>query len=574
MSEYAKSLKELLSRNRFTINLALILIIAFILRLWGIDWGLPYIYHTDEWQEVRRALKLGAGVFDFERVHKGGYFYILFMEYGIYFVVLKILGLVKSGDDFLFKFFQDPTTIWLIGRITTAAIGTLNCYVLYLLGKHIYSRNVGLFASFFMAINLIHVRSSHFITVDVLLTCLITICFLIMCWKPKSIKFTIYQYCMLGIFSAFAVMTKTPAAVVVLTVLVFHFINLKSELASLSLRSYLFDKRLLYFVIIFSAVFILGNPGFILHLKNTILWLFSFFSSIDGNSQTNLYPHLNRPKSLFQYYFNVIFPVSYMVMNIVIFGGIIVSFIKRYSFHFLFLSFLIPYFFFLCTSKSVLHVFPRYVLPLTPLFFIYAGLLIDHLIKKFGRISYIKFAIAALLVLAVLPITNNTFALVRDYSKPDTRTLAKAWVDENIPANSIIIIEGRLYSVILGTVPLKIKPSIVDEVMAPYINENNYSESKGKFYEILKKSLKTQKTYHLILIGNRKQLLDALNNRNVDYVILRERALTLGSYKEVFPEMHRLISWVNSKEFELIKLFEQDKKTRGPKLRIYKRNHN
>jgi hypothetical protein len=144
---------------RFQIFLALILIVAFILRIWGINFGLPHIYHTDEWFEVKRALKLGAGVFEFERVKKGGYFYLLFMEYGVYFVILKIFGIIKSSDEFLFKIFQDPTPIWLIGRVTTAIIGTINVFILYLLGKRAFSKGVGIFAGFFLAIHFIHVQS-------------------------------------------------------------------------------------------------------------------------------------------------------------------------------------------------------------------------------------------------------------------------------------------------------------------------------------------------------------------------------------------------------------------------------
>ena len=236
--------------NKHHFFLGLILVTAFILRIWGIDFGLPHIYHTDEWFEVKRALKLGSGVFDFERIAKGGYYYLLFFEYGIYFVALKLLGVIKSGDGFLFKFFQDPTNIWLIGRVTTAIIGTLNCYFLYLIGKHAYSKVVGLLAALFLAIHLIHVQSSHYITVDVPLTCLITICFLIMCLNSSRSTFTKFHYCILGIFVALAIMTKIPGAVILFPVLIFHYRNIKSESAKVNFKSYLFDKRFLYFSLV------------------------------------------------------------------------------------------------------------------------------------------------------------------------------------------------------------------------------------------------------------------------------------------------------------------------------------
>ncbi len=39
-----------------------------------------------------------------------------------------------------------------------------------------------------------------------------------------------------------------------------------------------------------------------------------------------------------------------------------------------------------------------------------------------------------------------------------------------------------------------------------------------------------------------------------------------------FPENSRLISWVDSEDFKLVKVFEPDEKTTGPILLIYKRN--
>jgi len=47
--------------------------LALTLRLLAVGYGLPHIYSTDEGFEVHRALKLGAGAFEFHRVSKGGF---------------------------------------------------------------------------------------------------------------------------------------------------------------------------------------------------------------------------------------------------------------------------------------------------------------------------------------------------------------------------------------------------------------------------------------------------------------------------------------------------------------------
>jgi hypothetical protein len=573
MSKYFNSLRDSFFRNKSALALGSILIIAFLLRIWGINFGLPHIYHTDEWFEVKRALKLGAGVFDFGRTTKGGYFYLLFVEYGIYYTILKIAGIINSSDEFLYKFFQDPSYMWLIGRVTTAIIGTLNVYIVYLLGKRVISRTAGFAAAFILAIHFLHVRSSHFITVDIPLTCMITLCFLIMVWKPKDSIIGIKQYCLLGIVIAISVMIKITGAVIILPVFVFHFMNIKSESSELNLKSYFFDKRFLYCMFLFLIVYISGNPGIIFQIKSKILWFFSFFDIKGSSYSAPAFAQPDRPDSLIQYYFGVLFPYRYILFTITILGGIILVYKKKLSnAHYLFLSFLIPYMFFLSTSKSVEHVYPRYALPIIPILSVFSGLFFDFLVTKFRRISYGNVILPVLILSVIYPLFSDTIIFDKDLGKPDTRAIAKIWVHKNIPSNKLIIIEGSLYKTSATNVPLKMNPDFVDNIMNKHLASG---AEKSKFYTILKQSLKTEKTYPLILIYNSEQLNDALDNKIGDFIIIREslrRASLNDENIKLFPNLYRLVSWTESDEFDLIKTFEGDKETKGPKLLIYKRN--
>ena len=89
---------------------------AVVLRFWGLSAGLPYIYHTDEWFEVNRALKLGAGVFDFERVGKGGYYYLLFVLFSAYYALQRVLGNVAGTADFLLSIFRASAILTVAGQ--------------------------------------------------------------------------------------------------------------------------------------------------------------------------------------------------------------------------------------------------------------------------------------------------------------------------------------------------------------------------------------------------------------------------------------------------------------------------
>ena len=64
------------------LTLALIgpLTLGFVLRF-SVTWfGSPYLFHNDDDFEVIRALQLGTGQYDFARIGKGGYFFLLFVE--------------------------------------------------------------------------------------------------------------------------------------------------------------------------------------------------------------------------------------------------------------------------------------------------------------------------------------------------------------------------------------------------------------------------------------------------------------------------------------------------------------
>ena len=94
-----------------------ILLVTLLLRVWGIRFGLPFSYAIDEYHEVMRAFQLAAGDFNFNRTGKGGLYYLLLIQYGVYFVVLKVTGVVSTPMDFAMQFVRDQTPFYLMGRV-------------------------------------------------------------------------------------------------------------------------------------------------------------------------------------------------------------------------------------------------------------------------------------------------------------------------------------------------------------------------------------------------------------------------------------------------------------------------
>lgn len=545
-----------------------ILVLALILRVWKIGFGLPNIYSTDEWFEVKRALKLGAGSIEFERAGKGFLFYVLFVEYAVYYIIVKLLGLVQSGHDFLLALFNDPTNFWLMGRATNAVIGSLTCYFLYLLGRRVHSENVGLFAALLMAVHILHVHSSHFIDVDIPLVFLITICFLIMYSSSGILQYGIAHYSILAVVCALAVTAKITGGVILLGVLAFHYGNIKLENRAVSLKSFFVDNRLALFLVVFVVVLFSAEPGYLITIKHTAVWGLSFFRLADSGRGSMLKWPIY-PRTPWVYYLQTLFPLKYLAFSISVFIGVILSF--KISRREILLAFLIPYLFFLFTSQSRELVFGRYLLPVLPILFIYSGLALEWLLGICQRrLKYGLIVFMVALGILIYPLIMDSIALDVRLTKPDTRTVAKNWVEEIIPVKAQIYIQGTGITPSAGTVPLRMDPDAIDE------SERNKGDDplKGEYYKAMKESLRTGPTYRLIMIDNPRQLSEALQDRIGDYVILNSAIrgkFNLEINQKSFPEIFHLLLWVDSGEFELMKIFQPDEETLGPNILIYRR---
>jgi 4-amino-4-deoxy-L-arabinose transferase-like glycosyltransferase len=150
-----------------------ILVLALAVRLWGIAFGLPYDLTADEPHQIVQALKIGIGeggplVRMWHTIGKGGLDYILFGEYGVLFVVLWLTGQVSGPREFGLLYLQDPTWFYLVGRVTVAVLGAATCAAIFAAGRAMYgSRTIGLGAAVIGATAYYHAADAHQINVHV-----------------------------------------------------------------------------------------------------------------------------------------------------------------------------------------------------------------------------------------------------------------------------------------------------------------------------------------------------------------------------------------------------------------------
>jgi 4-amino-4-deoxy-L-arabinose transferase-like glycosyltransferase len=156
-----------LTRSRALIWLAVITIIGGVFRFYNLGWGAPYYhFHIDEHFVFQGA--------DFlrESIQKAAESPKYFMYGPLPGYVLNIL---RAGYETLFHTLdlavpRDEITYMVMGRGISAAFGTATIPLLYLVGTRLAGRLGGLLTALLLACSVIHLRESHFFSVDVSMT--------------------------------------------------------------------------------------------------------------------------------------------------------------------------------------------------------------------------------------------------------------------------------------------------------------------------------------------------------------------------------------------------------------------
>src|SRR3989440_4448949 len=120
--------------------LALLLVVALLLRLWGIKQGLPYSYNTDEAQHfVPRAVSFFSHDFNPHYfLNPPAYSYLLHIVFETWF----------GGSDAVMRAYaKDPTSVYVVARVVAALLGTAAVWLTYLAGARLFNRTVGLLAA-------------------------------------------------------------------------------------------------------------------------------------------------------------------------------------------------------------------------------------------------------------------------------------------------------------------------------------------------------------------------------------------------------------------------------------------
>ncbi len=529
-------------------TLVVILLLALGLRLVGIEFGKPYRYHPDETKLVVQAGSLlQPGGRSTETLFRLGsypplYTYLLAAVYGVYGLLGLALGVFPTGAAFQEYYYVNTFTFHLLGRLMTAIFGTATVWLVYLVGLRGYNRRIGLLASLMCAVVFLHVRNSHYLTVDVPATFMATAAFL--CALAVYRRGAWPEVLCGGLLTGLAAATKYNAGVVALPFVLTFFLRAAEQ--GQGPLSVLRRPQFFAGLVAIAIGFVVGCPLVALDPSLFLRGLFRygdlqsqgkvgvggrFFAYFTGETSPGfgVFSHNSVPAAIGP------------VLRVLGLAGVVRMVLSRRGTNWLVLSFVVPYY---LAIGAVNYKAMRQFLPLVPFFVLAATVLLDELVSKLRTRPWVgRLVLVGIVITVVVPELYKDVRWALMMRSPDPRTTAKTWIEANIPDGTVIAME-------------KFGPPLLDRD-DPHALLRLRSGLYGRIYEIVDSQAQLSYGY-LGEPDSLEPIQHYLSRRRADYFVCD--SFTRGSFflelsARNFPRLtaHRraFYAWLDTKAEEV-----------------------
>jgi 4-amino-4-deoxy-L-arabinose transferase-like glycosyltransferase len=474
-------MKKFLKFKTPTINylLVIILLLGLFFRSYGINWDQGHHLHPDERMitMVTQRIHLPKPLTLNSLLSPKSSLNPKFFPYGSFpLYLLSFLGNMLASISPQWNTYAQLN---LFGRAISGLVDLGVVILIYLIGKKIWSRKVGLLAGLFYALAVLPIQLAHFYAVDTLLNFFIlaTLYRLILFYEKSSFKNAL----LVGIFFGLSLASKISATVLISAIGITLMANLilifVKRLRQIRLVPKIHREFFDFFVWLFSGlkapkrqklfflvVSILKFGVVIIVVSAATFFIFEPYALIDFPAfwrQTLEQQQMTKSAFTFPYTLQYIgtTPYFYHLKNLVLWGmGIPLGITSLFATLYLLVRLIIEvprpgkenqeakililtFFFlvyFLVVGRFAVK-FMRYFLPLYPLFCLFAAWFFQSLIESRRKMV----ALTSKIVLIFVISSSLTWALafISIYSKPNTRVSATQWINQNIPLGSKIAAE-------------------------------------------------------------------------------------------------------------------------------------
>lgn len=417
--------------------LAGIVLLASALRVWGLDYGLPHpLARPDEQLITNNALRM----LEQHTTTPGEFFYPSLQKYlaagalQVHYAIARLSGRSSSLEEFLeLVTIIHPGRYYRTCRLVSVLTGLATVPIVFLLGRRLSeNRSVGLIAALLLAVCYLHVRDSHFATVDVTMTFFTTLCLLIALEAARTGRLSLFAAA--GLAGGLAAATKYNAAVVCVAIVAAAAARLREQ-QDVGLR--LVASWIATGAAAAVLGFLIGVPYAIRARERMIDSLTQVAAAVHGGAgPTGFEIHLlhSLPGGL-----------GWPLYLAGVAGVVRAAVWRRRPQDWVWLSFALVYFLLIGPARWVV---PRYVIPLIPILVVCAAELVVAISARSRALG------AAAVLLLALPTLWRSIQYDRVTSRPDTRVAAADWIAAHVPAHSrVALCEGYGAPVLHGNRP-------------------------------------------------------------------------------------------------------------------------
>ena len=412
----------------WTAAVTAIALVALALRVTALDFGLPAVYNPDEVAIMSRALAFAKGDLNPHNfVYPTFYFYVLFGWVGGLFAWHWLTGAAASAAQFQAQFFVDPTSVYFAGRLLSALAGAATVAVVAQLGRTVFDRPTGLVAAAFLAVAPVAVQDAHYVKHDVPVTLVITIAVWLMarCWREAaagrepSRRSLFWAAAATGVawsMHYYAVFVGIPLALTAWS-------TRRPEVRTAGVRAAAAALAVATAVFFALSPFLLVEPATALRdiaANRRIV--------VDRAAEAGYFGHLGEYLTLLAR------PgLTLPIWAVGVTGAFLLAW-RQPRVAWLLLAFPLAFLLFIANTVPA----SRYLNPILPTMALLAAYTLATVAARYSRPRAMLVAMSAVMVASAV---GHSLELVRFFNQADTRTLARAVIERDVPSGSTILLQ-------------------------------------------------------------------------------------------------------------------------------------
>lgn len=410
------------------IALGTFILIGAIFRFYNLNWDQNFFFQPDESNNIARP----AAELKFPP-HPNKFVYGSLPIY-TYRALGEAVSFITRDQKW-----TSPERLNIIGRVFSATLSVLLIPLVYLLGKEIFDKGVGLLTAFLVSLNVGLIQAAHFGTTETIVT---LASLLVVYFGIKIIsKYSRLGYLGTAIIIGMAAAAKVTNFLLLAYFFLVHFLRIIKDWKP-SIKELFLNTRILFFALVITAfIFFLFFPYSVLDWSS--FWdAFSFERKV---ATGNLPVFFTRQfEDTIPYFFQTqkIFPwILGTHLTLLIYPSwiyLMVETLKKKNLK-LFLLLLWPTLYF-GIHGFLFAKWVRYMVPLLPFLVLFISAFLIAIWRQWqNRVA----KMSVVLILSGIAIISALYSLAffHIYSEPQTRISSSKWIYANIPTQSTLLLE-------------------------------------------------------------------------------------------------------------------------------------